>query len=525
MSTSAAKATRAKAPAEPPAQRAARPPAAPLPDHRPATVAQRQLQEDIRNSPRAQQGATPAPVQRQENRTGLPDQLKAGVENLSGHSLDDVKVHYNSAKPQQLQAHAYAQGTAIHLAPGQEQHLPHEAWHVAQQKQGRVKPTTQLKGGPNINDDAGLEKEADVMGAQAAQLMSNGESGLESKSGIAMYSTSPAPVAQRVIDDDAFERLDQSVVAARTATQTTQARPASYARLKKGDENYVARRAGTDFEVASEAAQDTWTAVTATDLKAQYTWPGERIVYQKGGLKTKAKGGDDIKESVSSTFTVSSFEADDLALVHHTTGENPHLTVENAHISAMHHLQTSKGIASFDRNAKKKPDHNRLMKEKGSAATDNLNFFPKPPPVRGRRRDDTTGVHDLSLATYLQVIRHAMDQIIDVPPVYGVEVVRSANAMAAAKGLNPAELFLPKGEGQERELFKAVMNMHKMGLLAVPDTIATAFAGYAKPIPELTDPDAGTPTVVKEGEGPWNTLQSKLVTAHMPGLITFLKTV
>jgi hypothetical protein len=27
--------------------------------------------------------------------------------------------------------------------PGQEQHLPHEAWHVVQQKQGRVKPTGQ----------------------------------------------------------------------------------------------------------------------------------------------------------------------------------------------------------------------------------------------------------------------------------------------------------------------------------------------------------------------------------------------
>jgi len=51
-------------------------------------------------------------------------------------------VHYNSDKPAQLQAHAYAQGTDIHLASGQEKHLPHEAWHVVQQKQGRVKPTT-----------------------------------------------------------------------------------------------------------------------------------------------------------------------------------------------------------------------------------------------------------------------------------------------------------------------------------------------------------------------------------------------
>src|SRR5690606_2994375 len=112
------------------------------------------------------------PVQRVENNTGLPDQLKSGVENLSGYSLDDVNVHYNSAKPAQLNAHAYAQGTDIHIGPGQEQHLPHEAWHVVQQKQGRVKPTKQLKGKVNINDDSGLEKEADVMGAKALQMKS-----------------------------------------------------------------------------------------------------------------------------------------------------------------------------------------------------------------------------------------------------------------------------------------------------------------------------------------------------------------
>jgi len=83
--------------------------------------------------------------------------------------MDDVRVHYNSDKPAQLQAHAYAQGTEIHLAPGQEKHLAHEAWHVVQQMQGRVKPTMQMKGDVNVNDDAGLEKEADVMGEKAIQ--------------------------------------------------------------------------------------------------------------------------------------------------------------------------------------------------------------------------------------------------------------------------------------------------------------------------------------------------------------------
>ncbi|HAP61901.1 MAG TPA: hypothetical protein DCR93_21180, partial [Cytophagales bacterium] len=41
-------------------------------------------------------------------------------------------------------------GTDIHLAPGQQKHLPHEAWHVVQQKQGRVKPTLQPKASPSF---------------------------------------------------------------------------------------------------------------------------------------------------------------------------------------------------------------------------------------------------------------------------------------------------------------------------------------------------------------------------------------
>jgi hypothetical protein len=106
-------------------------------------------------------------IARKENNTGLPDNLKSGIENLSGYSMDDVKVHYNSDKPTQLQALAYAQGTDIHVAPGQEQYLPHEAWHVAQQKQGRVKPTLQMKANVSINDDTQLEHEADVMGMKA----------------------------------------------------------------------------------------------------------------------------------------------------------------------------------------------------------------------------------------------------------------------------------------------------------------------------------------------------------------------
>lgn len=108
-------------------------------------------------------------MQQKPNETGMPDNLKAGVESLSGFAMDDVRVHYNSDKPATVQALAYTQGTDIHVAPGQEQHLPHEAWHVVQQMAGRVEPTTEVGGLP-VNDNVALEHEADVMGSRANSL-------------------------------------------------------------------------------------------------------------------------------------------------------------------------------------------------------------------------------------------------------------------------------------------------------------------------------------------------------------------
>jgi hypothetical protein len=143
-------------------------------DLRPASAAQASLKTMITTGPRmaAQRRAVSSPSAagaEKADDSGLPAGLRAGVEALSGVAMDGVKVHYNSSKPAELQALAYAQGRDIHLASGQEQHLPHEAWHIAQQAQGRVQPTLQSKGGVAINDDASLEKEADEMGARALQ--------------------------------------------------------------------------------------------------------------------------------------------------------------------------------------------------------------------------------------------------------------------------------------------------------------------------------------------------------------------
>lgn len=95
----------------------------------------------------------------------LPKPLRRNVEALGGFSFAAVRVHHDSPEPAMLRALAFTRGSDIHLGPGQEQHLPHEAWHVVQQKQGRVQPTA-LLGGVPINSESSLESEADQMASR-----------------------------------------------------------------------------------------------------------------------------------------------------------------------------------------------------------------------------------------------------------------------------------------------------------------------------------------------------------------------
>jgi hypothetical protein len=129
-----------------------------------------------RNMEAAAQQAEPAEVRREAagrpNATGIPDRLKSGIESLSGVAMDNVRVRFGSSRPAELGAEAYAEGEEIHIGPGFERHLPHEAWHVVQQAQGRARPTGQAERGRPISEDSGLEHEADVMGARALQEQS-----------------------------------------------------------------------------------------------------------------------------------------------------------------------------------------------------------------------------------------------------------------------------------------------------------------------------------------------------------------
>lgn len=112
----------------------------------------------------------------QRNITGMPDGVKTQMESTFDRDFSDVKIHENSSKAPDVGALAYAQGNDLHFAPGQfkpettkgQELIGHELTHVVQQSEGRVKPTTEVMGMP-VNDDPGLESEADQMGRKAAQ--------------------------------------------------------------------------------------------------------------------------------------------------------------------------------------------------------------------------------------------------------------------------------------------------------------------------------------------------------------------
>ncbi|MEO1450495.1 MAG: DUF4157 domain-containing protein [Bacteroidota bacterium] len=129
----------------------------------------------------ALQGKFAAPVQRSaasENLTGMPDNVKSGMEQSMGSDFSSVRIHANSSKAPEVNALAYTQGNDIHFAPGQfkpdtssgQELLGHELAHVKQQSEGRVQATTEVNGMP-VNDDNGLESEADRMGAIAASQL------------------------------------------------------------------------------------------------------------------------------------------------------------------------------------------------------------------------------------------------------------------------------------------------------------------------------------------------------------------
>ena len=207
------------------------------------------------------------------NATGMPGPLKAGLEGLSGKDLSDVRVHRNSSKPAQVNALAYTQGKDIHVAPGQERHLPHEGWHAVQQMQGRVKPTIQAKG-VSINNDASLEREADVMGRKALRMEQPVRPGAVSKTDAIHHKGGTH------INSNTMQRFVKY-------TQSDQSAGSSLG-WKHPDSNYL--KVAEDGEVAMGGYRQAWATDKRRDegekaLKANYS----QVKLEKGTKTIKGK--------------------------------------------------------------------------------------------------------------------------------------------------------------------------------------------------------------------------------------------
>jgi len=107
----------------------------------------------------------------------LPHDLQANMESSFGQDFSGVNIHRNSQEALRLNALAYTQGESIHFAPGEftphsesgRNLIGHEFAHVVQQRSGVVNPTAVLGKGLALNNNQGLENEADRLGRKAVQ--------------------------------------------------------------------------------------------------------------------------------------------------------------------------------------------------------------------------------------------------------------------------------------------------------------------------------------------------------------------
>lgn len=148
----------------------------------------------------------------------LPDAVRIRMEEALKADFSAVLIH-EGAEAKAMGARAYTRGTDIYFAPGEYdpsserglELIGHELAHVVQQGSGRVQATA-LAQGMAVNEDAGLEHEADVAGAGAARGEA-GAGGSGEKVAAAPAASAPAQmkaettVAQRKGDVKLMEKV------------------------------------------------------------------------------------------------------------------------------------------------------------------------------------------------------------------------------------------------------------------------------------------------------------------------------
>lgn len=120
--------------------------------------------------------SNPTTVQGKKNEN-LPSDLQTNMENSLGHDFSNVNIQKDSQEAADMHARAFTKGDSVHFAPGEfDPHseqgknlIGHEFTHVAQQRSGAVQPTRVMGKGLQLNDNQGLEHEADHFGRKAAK--------------------------------------------------------------------------------------------------------------------------------------------------------------------------------------------------------------------------------------------------------------------------------------------------------------------------------------------------------------------
>ena len=132
------------------------------------------------SDPIQQKSETENNINENSSNTKQPANFITQMQSAFQTDFSNVNIHQNSKTATNLGALAYTQGNNVHFAPGQfkpdtqqgKELIGHEFAHVVQQRQGKVQANKQI-GKFQINDNSGLEKEADVMGAKASRWNPN----------------------------------------------------------------------------------------------------------------------------------------------------------------------------------------------------------------------------------------------------------------------------------------------------------------------------------------------------------------
>ena len=233
---------------------------------------QQEFQPQSVNYDQKQDDNSQQQIQRKPNKTGIPDRLKAVVEHFSGVSLDEVRVHYNSEKPAEMGALAYAEYPNIYIGPGQEKHLPEEVWHIVQQIKGEVSATTSIAG-KKVNDSPQLEDKAKTEGTKASRSTVDEDniSELETSRG-------PSQKVSQLATPDPNSETTESYEEYNKRRRTAQGTVTTLTLKKITDEQYdeakpndpVTQETGyTVYDIAADERQQDWETNDAVVQKYQ----------------------------------------------------------------------------------------------------------------------------------------------------------------------------------------------------------------------------------------------------------------